>query len=115
MNEQGGDRMSNSTLKEMQLIEEEALKVREEYDAKIEQSYNEIQKRLEVASKKLDEDTQKEVQQLEALLHSQHQEREQRLEQIMTHNQHAVEGALTNKRQRLIEQIVLEVVNTYGD
>ena len=38
--------MSNSTLKEMQLIEEEALKVREEYDAKIEQSYNEIQKRL---------------------------------------------------------------------
>ena len=55
------------------------------------------------------------MQQLEALLHSQHQEREQRLEQIMTHNQHAVEGALTNKRQRLIEQIVLEVVNTYGD
>lgn len=106
--------MTNSTLQEMQRIEMEAHELFKEYDARIEQSYQEIQKRLDVAGKKFDEETEQELVQLDSLLAGKKEQAEQRLNEIITENQQLVEKALTSKKQLLIDQIVGEVVKVYG-
>lgn len=106
--------MTNSTLQEMQRIETEAHELYKEYDARINQSYEDIQRRLDVVAKKFDEEVEEELKQLDSMLTAKKEEAERRLDEIIQENQQLVEKALTSKKQLLVDQIVEEVVKVYG-
>ncbi|MDO4432649.1 MAG: hypothetical protein Q4B80_04950 [Aerococcaceae bacterium] len=107
--------MSHSTLQDMQIIEQEAQTIRQTYQQQIEQSYAEIQQRLDVASKKFDEQTIEMVAQLKELLEAKQHQLNEQVAQVMKVNEQQVANALTSKRDALIQDIVKKVVETYGN
>lgn len=107
--------MSNATLEEIQQIEMEAMAIKASYDEQIKSSYNEIQKRLQVAEVTFDEETKGKVEALEQTLNAQNTQLQERLERTIESQKAHAQKLLEQQRHTLVNQIIGEVVKEYGN
>lgn len=111
----GGGCMPKTTLQVIQAIEDEARKIKLIYDEKIAESRNEIEEKLAEDAVIFDHETEVMLSQLSEKQQAELEQAENKLNQTIETNKLKREQALTNRKNDLVQQIVQEVVNRYGD
>ncbi|WP_124057640.1 hypothetical protein [Vaginisenegalia massiliensis] len=107
--------MANTTLDEMQLIEEEVNHILQDYDQQIAASQASIQEKLTKVADQYDQETQVQVANLEVNYQQERQDLQMKVDQTIADNQAKIDAALTDRKADLIRQIVEEVVEKYGN
>lgn len=111
----GGVRMSQSTLAEMNAIEQEAREIYESYQQKIVESKEQIAIRLNAFVERFDQETRQQIEVAKNKVARHEQEAKVMLADNVANNQQQLVQALGEKKEELIQQIVEKVVKYYGD
>lgn len=107
--------MAKTTLQVIQAIEEEAKKIKQIFDDKIQASDEQIKHKLAEDEAVYNSETEQLVEALKEQQEAEISVAENRLEQTIETNRVKLEKALTEKKEELVQQIVKEVVIRYGN
>lgn len=107
--------MAKTTLQVIQAIEEEAKKIKQIFDDRINASNEQIKHKLTEDEALYDSETEQVVEALKKQQEAEISTAEKRLEQTVETNRVKLEKALTEKKEELVQKIVKEVVIRYGN
>lgn len=112
---EGGVRMTQSTIEEMKQIESAVVEVKDQYQKKINESYESIAERLSKAAEQYDLETKQLIDSAQKYFDERETEAKAKLADNVARNKQQLESALQDKKDMLINQIVTKVVEEYGN
>lgn len=107
--------MKESTLQLMQSIEREAEEELKRFESKIDSYRQDVEKQFEMEAKEYDAQTELLVQELKQQFDAEIKDAQTQRDETTRRNEATINEALNQHKQRLIENIVEQVVATYGN